>query len=1145
MAPFRPFIALLLASASLVAADYGLDTRPAAASALGMPATPPVAVGAYEAVVAFPRLSFQSPVHICQAPRSNRLYVCEREGRIWSFENDASASTRTLVLDLNAPEHVDGSGNRRYCQGWDDCGLMSLAFHPEFGLAGSPHRGEFFIAYQASSVPPVKGLAVDNFRPLTISWSNEAPGNSDRVARFTIPDGSFVANHASEVVLIDQTDRHVWHNGGSLVFHPGDGFLYVTNGDEGKTDDVYQNTQRIRKNLFAGVMRIDVDGPRAGKSHAIPRQPTNGTTANYGIPDDNPFVGLANVMEEYWAIGLRSPHRMTYDQVGDRMLLGDIGAGLREEINLIVKGGNYQWAYKEGFLAYRSDRRPLPYTLQTATTNGGTQVLLTWTAPAADPTLNPGRLVVGDLIRFSTDTTTYEVTAATGYPLSSLTVTPPLVGSWPAGTEVIRTTGCRMMSVTSTVNPASANPQPNDVGTSTFTVDQTSPWFTVGACISFINDNDTYVGAATAVPPRPIDTYTITQVSGTSVTVRPKLATSVIANARIDRNTVLGDERPPLLDFSHNGTYGFNAIIGGHVYRGSRLFGLTGRYLFADNSRGTIWSCDPGAASPAGSVSQVCAMPTYTQFDANGYRGLSSFGVDANGEILICRMQVNGAACDSSSGQIWTIQHNSGAFSGTPIPTALSQTGAFSTVSTLTPVAGLIPYEVNEPLWSDGASKRRWIALPNPSGKTNGFDPASEQIGYADTGEWTFPVGTVFVKHFELVDNEQTNHVRRLETRLLVRQPGNGVYGVTYKWKSDNSDADLLDAGVDEVIPVTLADGSVVNRTWSYPGRADCLSCHNANAGFVLGVKTRQLNGPCSYPATGRSDNQLRTWSHIAMFAAPPAEADIPNLTRLRHEADTTASLEVRARSFIDANCAHCHRPSGVQALFDARFDTPLANQGLVGGTVGNLLGIAGAKVVFAGDPASSILYLRDNSTDPTIMMPPLAKHRTNDVAMTVVREWIESLATSVSIAGSAVTEGNAGSTPATLTVSIPLTRSFPVSVGWSTGGGTATAGSDYTATSGTAVIAAGTTSTTIAIPVIGDAAVEADETVTVTLTNPVNASIATASASLTIGNDDAAPAGGGASSGGGGGGGGCGVGGGLAALIGLFLLRLIRLRLR
>ena len=82
------------------------------------------------------------------------------------------------------------------------------------------------------------------------------------------------------------------------------------------------------------------------------------------------------------------------------------------------------------------------------------------------------------------------------------------------------------------------------------------------------------------------------------------------------------------------------------------------------------------------------------------------------------------------------------------------------------------------------------------------------------------------------------------------------------------------------------------------------------------------------------------------MFVTPPAEVDIPILTRLRHEADTTASLEVRARSFIDANCAHCHRPGGVQALFDARFDTPLASQGLVGGTVGNLLGIAGAKEV-------------------------------------------------------------------------------------------------------------------------------------------------------------------------------------------------------
>src|SRR5262249_44823880 len=140
------------------------------------------------------------------------------------------------------------------------------------------------------------------------------------------------------------------------------------------------------------------------------------------------------------------------------------------------------------------------------------------------------------------------------------------------------------------------------------------------------------------------------------------------------------------------------------------------------------------------------------------------------------------------------------------------------------PAPGVIPYAVNSPLWSDGAIKRRWITLPG-----------GETIRFSRDGEWSFPVGTVMIKHFELADDEtEPLHRRRLETRLLVVDgPGEG-YGVTYRWRPDHTEADLLLDGLNENIPIRTRD-SVRSQTWSFPSRDECLKCHTTASGFVLG----------------------------------------------------------------------------------------------------------------------------------------------------------------------------------------------------------------------------------------------------------------------------------------------------------------------
>jgi uncharacterized repeat protein (TIGR03806 family) len=281
-----------------------------------------------------------------------------------------------------------------------------------------------------------------------------------------------------------------------------------------------------------------------------------------------------------------------------------------------------------------------------------------------------------------------------------------------------------------------------------------------------------------------------------------------------------------------------------------------------------------------------------------------------------------------------------------------------------------VPYTVNTPLWSDGALKTRWIAIPN-DGAPYG---ANERAAYAPAGFWTFPAGTVFVKHFELVVNQITQQRRRLETRLLVRDPSGGTYGITYKWRADQTEADLLDAGMDETYDIVTPTGTI-QQTHSYPSRSQCTTCHNSAAGRVLGVKTAQLNGDYAYPG-GVTDNQLNTWNHLQMLEPaldPPA---IPGLPRMAAVDDPGARLVTRARSYLDANCSHCHRPDGIGPIFDARFETPLAQQFLIG-----------AGAVVPGDVPGSRVHERMSLIQGG--MPPLLKNVVDQKALAAVEDWI------------------------------------------------------------------------------------------------------------------------------------------------------------
>lgn len=413
----------------------------------------------------------------------------------------------------------------------------------------------------------------------------------------------------------------------------------------------------------------------------------------------------------------------------------------------------------------------------------------------------------------------------------------------------------------------------------------------------------------------------------------------------------------------------------------------TGRFFFSDY-KGWIKAIDP-------------AKPE-TRYDfATGIDRPIDVKTAPDGALwYIARAGIPGgsdaANSASTNGSVWRVRWTGGGqpdqptaiqqpVSGTKLPATvdglpatLSGTGIFSDRN-LTPKPGVVPYSLVSPAWADGAETQHWVILPDKA-----------KIGFSPTGEFTWPGGSAFVQHFEIVTNKSTQARRRLETRLLVLDAtGSMSYGATYRWRSDSSDADLVDAaGQEEVLKITDTSGGTRDQTWSYPASGLCFMCHTPNAGIVLGPKARQLNGDHTYPG-GRTENQLLAWSRLQMFTSAVDEKSIKNYPHTFEIDDASASLENRVRSYIDVNCAHCHRPNGTGSQWDARFDTPLASQGILNGEVRNTFGIDNGKIVAPGDPAKSLMHLRMGSTTLAEQMPPLTRNVVDTVALDVLSQWI------------------------------------------------------------------------------------------------------------------------------------------------------------
>lgn len=349
-------------------------------------------------------------------------------------------------------------------------------------------------------------------------------------------------------------------------------------------------------------------------------------------------------------------------------------------------------------------------------------------------------------------------------------------------------------------------------------------------------------------------------------------------------------------------------------------------------------------------------------------RGNPMVAFNQDGEVVVARW--NGSST-LRRGLAERLPAGDCAISEDAPPATLAETGCYADVAGHRLAPQLIPFEINSPLWSDGALKRRLLLIPD-----------GESIGYTESGALTMPVGTLLVKEFwlERVAEEPASRFP-VETRFLVKRCDEGDclepwQGYSYRWKADGSEADLIDPGsADErsAWTVTNASGDEVEHTHIYPSRLNCTRCHNAVAGRVLGLQSIQLDRPASYG--GLIDNQLDTLAAIGVLSGAPATRP----ARLPSSHDPSYDYQNRSRAYYHTNCAQCHRPSGERPTIDFRFQAPLADDNI-------------CNRLTPGDGTGSTLYIRD-ATRGAGQMPPLATDLPDSYQLFTTDAWIDGLA--------------------------------------------------------------------------------------------------------------------------------------------------------
>ncbi|MGB0588376.1 MAG: PQQ-dependent sugar dehydrogenase [Myxococcota bacterium] len=389
------------------------------------------------------------------------------------------------------------------------------------------------------------------------------------------------------------------------------------------------------------------------------------------------------------------------------------------------------------------------------------------------------------------------------------------------------------------------------------------------------------------------------------------------------------------------------SVTGGFVYRGTEISAIVGRLVYADFGSGNIWTLEPETG--------------VVELQLESGVGIASFAEGRDKTLYVVGYSANGM------GNVYEIVSND--VGPSEFPEHLSETGCVDMAQPSQAVEGVHPYSVQVQLWSDGAEKERFVALPD-----------ERRVDVADNGDFHWPPGAVFIKHFKYGD-------RYHETRLLMRHEDGDWAGYSYEWNEAQTDATLLTVGKTK----ELADG----HQWRYPTRGQCLRCHGEQSYRALGPEVVQLQHPDPSSPSGAL-TILERWFEQGFFVPEFESVDalpgmqlspLPRLT-------SDASLEDRARAYLHVNCANCHQPDGIgQGVIDFRWETDFADMGICNEKPEEgQMWLSGEYWLLApGDPQHSLMYLRMETLNK-FRMPDLASHVVDEEGLAIIGDWISSL---------------------------------------------------------------------------------------------------------------------------------------------------------
>ena len=317
----------------------------------------------------------------------------------------------------------------------------------------------------------------------------------------------------------------------------------------------------------------------------------------------------------------------------------------------------------------------------------------------------------------------------------------------------------------------------------------------------------------------------------------------------------------------------------------------------------------------------------------------------------------------------------------TPAPT-LDAYRLFADPGARTPNAGLTPYGLNTPLFSDYAQKQRYLYLP-PGLKAR----------YRASGVLDLPVGATLVKTFAYpADFRRLDEkLRFVETRLLIHRKS-GWVALAYVWNDEQTEAVLKRAGKRLDVDFVDASGQAQHVDYKVPNQNQCKECHALSGVLTpIGPKARNLNG--DYPYAGGTENQLAHWTRLGLLSGAPAPAAAP---RTAVWTDASEPLAARARAYLDGNCGHCHNARGAASntgLFLTLEETRPSVLGIGKRPVAAGRGSGGLLFDIApGDPDGSILVHRMESTEPGVMMPELSRSLVHQEGVDLIRAYVASL---------------------------------------------------------------------------------------------------------------------------------------------------------